>query len=65
MLIIGDRHLRSILLSTRPTTTEGTPVATANSGRRSPTTHRRPFPGEPLRRRPVFVGLINEYERAR
>ena len=39
MLIFGDRHLHSILLSTRPTTTQGTHVAAVNSGRRS----RRPL----------------------
>jgi hypothetical protein len=37
MLIFGDRHLHSILLSTRPSTTEGTPVAAVSSGRRSST----------------------------
>jgi len=47
MLIFGDRHLHSILLSTRPTTTEGTPVAAASSGRRSPTT---PSPALPRSR---------------
>ena len=47
MLTFGDRHPRSILLSTRPTTTEGTPVAAASSGRRSPTT---PSPALPRSR---------------
>ena len=47
MLIFGDRHLHSILLSTRPTTTEGTPVAAASSSRRSPTT---PSPALPRSR---------------
>ena len=45
MLIFGDRHPHSILLSTRPTTTEGTPSqlpAPAAAARRP---HRRPFPG--------------------
>ena len=42
---------------------EDTPVAAANSRRRSPTTiHRRPFPGAD--QAPVLGGLINEYERA-
>ena len=63
MLIFGDRHLHSILLSTRPTTTEGTPVAAASSGRRSPTTPSPALPQEPIRRRLVLGGLINEYER--
>jgi hypothetical protein len=64
MLIFGDRHLHSILLSTRPTTTEGTPVAAANSGRRSPTT---PSPALPRSRSGAVsssAGLINEYEQA-
>ena len=50
MLIFGDRHLHSILLSTRPTTTEGTPITGPSQ--------------EPIRRRLVLGGLINEYERA-
>ena len=52
MLIFGDRHLRSILLSTRPTTTKDTSVTAARSGRRSPTT---PSPALP-RSRPVLGG---------
>jgi hypothetical protein len=64
MLIFGDRHLHSILLSTKPTTTEGTPIAAANSGRRSPTT---PSPALPRSRSGAVsssAGLINEYEQA-
>jgi hypothetical protein len=63
ILIFGDCHLHSILLSMRPTTTSH-PFAAASSCRRSPTTSSPALSQEPISRRLVLGGLINEYEQA-
>ena len=63
MLIFGQRHLRTILPSTRPITRDD-----AHRSRQL----RPPRPDHPItdlsqkriKRRPVLGGLINEYERA-
>jgi putative transposase len=64
MLIFGDHHLHSILWSTRSTTTEGTPRPSCQVRPQQPDD---PIAGpshEPIRRRFVLGGLINEYEQA-
>jgi putative transposase len=64
MLIFGQRHLRAIWTSTRPTTTDGAPIAASSSNHPGPTTPSPTFLREGIKRRSVLGGLINEYERA-
>jgi hypothetical protein len=45
MLIFGERHLRTILASTRPITTDGGPIGAVSSARLGPITLLRTSPG--------------------
>jgi hypothetical protein len=63
MLIFGERHLRVVMPSTRPTTTDADPIAAWNSACPGPITPVVDLLRKRIKRRPVLGGLLIEYER--
>jgi putative transposase len=63
MLILGERHLRSVLAEYARHYNGRRPTAVAHSARPVPTIHRR-LAQQRIKRQPVLGGLNGEYERA-
>jgi len=64
ILIVGERHLPTIPLSMKPMTTAGDLIAAGSSARPGPGHLVADHSQEPIKRRPVPGGLLNQYERA-
>ncbi len=64
MLIVGQRHLRTILAQYEATTTDGDPIAAASSARPGPTTPPPTSPRSGSSAGPFWAASLSEYERA-